>query len=81
LAKDGNAGDGPFGSQPGGNRLETAPLVVALLVQTLGLHGVARLDWHRFKPVRTPKNSVNRPSREPSPAADPIQLSPLQLLM
>jgi hypothetical protein len=41
--------------------VEKAPLVVALLGQTPSLAVVARLDWRFFNPVRTWKNSVNRP--------------------
>jgi len=43
----------PFWPQPGGNVVEAAPLLVALLRQTPGLAVVARLDWHCFHHVRT----------------------------
>jgi polyhydroxyalkanoate depolymerase len=45
--------------------VEKAPLVVALLGQTPSLAVVARLDWRFFNPVRTWKNSVNRPYGQP----------------
>jgi hypothetical protein len=41
-----------FWPQPEGNGLETAPLVVALLGQTLSLAVVVRLDWRCFQPIR-----------------------------
>ncbi len=40
---------------------KTALLGVALLGQASRLAVVARLDWRGFNPVRTGKNSVNRP--------------------
>lgn len=51
----------PFWPQPEGNGLHTAPLFVALLGQTSSLAVGARLDWRCVQPIRTWKNSVNRP--------------------
>ena len=58
----------PFWPQPEGNGVETAPLFVALLGQTSSLAVVARLDWRCFHPIRTWKNSVNRPWMKHPPA-------------
>ena len=49
----------PSWSQPEGNVVKTAPLVVALLAQTASLGVVPRLDWRRFNHVRTRKMRVN----------------------
>jgi hypothetical protein len=52
---------GPFDSQPEGNVMKTAPLVVALLAKAASLGVVARLDWRGFDHVRTAKDGANRP--------------------